>query len=111
MTEDTYGLALRLLDATRRQKLVGMLQSMSQRFPNSHVESNTQGDFGVLLGDGRYLGIRSSGHWTDVELRDFFALFALWCVVDREGLTKAGRLGGVSRTARLESARCSGRQG
>lgn len=100
---DTYAQGLKLLDATRRQKLVGMLRNMSQRFPQTRLQSNTRGDFGVSLADGRYLGIVSNGQWSDEELRDFFVLFALWCVTDREGLQRAGALGGASRTAHLES--------
>jgi len=103
MTLDTYEQGRKLLAATQRQRLRVMLQNMSRRFPETTLQRFTGGDFGVSLADGRFLRILTSGDWSDEELRDFFALFALWCVVDREGLTKAGRLAGASRMAKLES--------
>jgi len=82
----------KLLDATRRQKLVAMLQSMSRNYPNTRLRTTWDG-FGALLDDGRTLHISYSGNWTKEDMRSFAVLFAMWLDVDYDVLTATMRDG------------------
>lgn len=100
MIKGTYEQAPRLLDQVRLKRLLAMLQSMSQRFPQSELRSNSQGGFGVLLPDGRSINVCLNGSWSDGDLRDFLQLFAMWSLADRQGLTRTTSRSGASRRVR-----------
>lgn len=96
MTRDTLGQEHRLSDAVQVAKLLRMLRSMSRKYPQGKLARHLDG-FGVSLGGGKWLRLRSNGDWTAEDLRDFLALFAVWLVVDAEYLMGGGqRLSGVS---------------
>ena len=86
---DTSAPVRRSSGVTPRAKLVRMLRSTLLRFPLAKL-SRTRDGFGASLGENRYLFIRSSGDWTNEDLRDLLALFATWLVADPEYLRGGG---------------------
>jgi hypothetical protein len=94
--QTTSGRAPGLRGQLRLKKLLSMLQSMSQRFPRSRIKRDTRGGFGVLLEGQRSIYVSLNGSWSGEELRDFFALFAIWSAVDPEGLRGIGSPIGAS---------------
>jgi hypothetical protein len=93
--------------ATPLVKLSRMLRSMLRRYPSARLQLTRDG-FGVSLDAQTYMRTSYSGHWTDADMRDLHALFAVWYVADGGLLTSGGQpLAGVLRTAELESVRSS----
>ena len=68
------------------RKLVNMLRNMQRSYPRARLLQTSRGVCGVLLDESTSISVFVNGSWSDQDLRDCFALFATWCVVDREGL-------------------------
>jgi hypothetical protein len=85
MTSDTYVRELTFSESRRTEKLLRMLQSISERYPTARL-LNRPGAFGVYLDADHSLVMFTSGVWTNEELRDWCALFVTWLAVDPAGL-------------------------
>lgn len=79
--------------ALRRNVLTRMLRNMLQRWPAARLQSNSQGDFGVLLDGQTSLHVSIVGRLTDAEVRDLLALFANWVVVDPDKIRRTAHSG------------------
>lgn len=86
---DTYVQGRRFRESRARAKLVRMLQSMSQRFPNTYLHS-TEDAFGVSSAATGYLRVAYSGSWTVDNLRDYLVLFVTLLSVDPSALVPEG---------------------
>lgn len=95
-------------DVSHLARLCRMLRSMSRKWPNTFLQTTTDG-FGARLEDGRYLRIVYSGRWTDEDIRDYLVLFATWLVADPAALHNVGiPLDGLSVRAAARLALSSG---
>jgi len=91
-------------------KLCRMLASMSRRWPRTSLWSTTEG-FGVSRIDGSYLRIVYNGPWTDEDMRDCLALFAVWLVADPARLRPREQpLAGVIATVERALAHLNGQR-
>lgn len=111
MTRDTSGQERKLIDATRQVRLAAMLRNMLRSYPSARLQHSTRGDFGVSLGEGRFLRITWSGDYPIDTLRDLLVLFAVWVLVDPSRVLNPIGRDGSSVTERLPLEPCSGRQG
>jgi hypothetical protein len=110
MTLDTSGPVPKLQDAIALAKLCRMLRSMLRRYPQAK-QLITQADFGASLDATTYIRISYAGRWTAEDMRDWLALFAVWCVARPEDLFVPDLpLAGVLRGAQAESAQLNGQR-
>ena len=97
-----------LRESLRLRRLLNMLRNMWRNYPTAKVLRTSRGVFGVLLDERHSISVFVNGNWRDEELRDCLALFAMWCVVDRQGLLpNIPHLGSHRRTS-SDSSHCVG---
>jgi hypothetical protein len=111
VTSDTYTPAHKLSDAIRLKRLVGMLRSMSRKYPTARVHRNSRGEFGVSFDAQRSISVSCSGNWSGADLRDCFQLFAMWSLVEPEQFQPNGIRCGASYLAAEQRALSRGRLG
>lgn len=96
MTPDISGQGPKLLDATRRAKLVSMLRSTLRSWPRARLQHSTSGDFGVSLDGATFVRVCTNGGLTDEDLRDVLALFVVWLAVEPDRLRQRIAQDGLS---------------